>query len=147
MAERQDYSQSELFTQSADKGLYKPRVLKSPFFLRIRSYEKIMLLIMGMILISIISFSLGVENGKKSALAKINAKEQNSYTIQVASFKSKELALRHAQSLKKQGLTPVIFSKGSSIILCVGKFPNQESAQQLLIQLKRTYADCRIRRL
>ncbi|MDD5477002.1 MAG: SPOR domain-containing protein [Candidatus Omnitrophica bacterium] len=147
MAEKQDYSQSELFTQSLDNGHYKPHIPKNPFFLRIRGYEKAMLLIMGLVLVSIISFSMGVENGKRAAFAKNSGQDQNGYTIQVASFKNKELALRYAQSLKSDGLAPMVFAKGNYIILCVGKFSNQENAQPLLIQLQRTYAGCRIRRL
>ncbi len=147
MAEKQDYSQSELFTRSQDNGHYKPRIPKNPFFLRIRGYEKVMLLIMGLVLVSIISFSAGVENGKRAAPVKNRSWEQDGYTIQVASFKNKELALAQAQLLKKDGLTPLVFAKGNYIILCVGKFSNQESAQPLLIQLQRTYAGCRIRRL
>lgn len=147
MAEKQNYSQSELFTQSLDSRHYKPHIPKNPFFLRIRGYEKITLLIMGLVLISIVSFSAGVENGKRAAFAKNGGQDQNGYTIQVASFKNKELALRHAQSLKSDGLAPMVFAKGNYIILCVGKFSNQENAQPLLIQLQRIYAGCRIRRL
>lgn len=147
MAEKQDYSQSELFTQSLDNGHYKPHIPKNPFFLRIRGYEKVMLLIMGLVLVSVISFSAGVENGRRIAFAKNSSWNQNVYTIQVASFKNKELALANAQLLKKDGLAPMAFAKGNYIILCVGKFSNQESGQPLLIQLQRTYAGCRIRRL
>lgn len=147
MAEKQNYSQSELFTQSLDSRHYKPHIPKNPFFLRIRGYEKIMLLIMGLVLISIVSFSAGVENGKRAAFSKNSGWNQNSYTIQVASFKNKEIALAHARSLKNEGLAPMLFAKGNYIILCVGKFSNQESAQPTLIQLQRTYAGCRIRRL
>lgn len=147
MAEKQDYSQSELFTRSPDNGRYKPPTPKNPFFLRIRGYEKAMLLIMGLVLISIISFSVGVENGKRTVFAKNSSWDQNGYTIQVASFKNKELALAYAQLLKKEGLAPMVFAKRNYIILCVGKFSNQERAQPLLIQLQRTYAGCRIRRL
>jgi len=147
MAEKQDYSQSELFTQSLDSGHYKPHIPKDHFFLRIRGYEKVMLLVMGLVLVSIISFSMGVENGKRAVFTKNSGPDQNGYTIQVASFKNKELALARAQLLIKDGLAPMVFAKGNYIILCVGKYSNQESAQPLLIQLQRTYAGCRIRRL
>ena len=106
-----------------------------------------MLLIMGLVLTSIISFSLGVENGKRVSWAKNNTLDQLGFTIQVATFKNKQLALREVQLLLKEGLAPMAFAKKDSIILCVGKFSNQESAQPLLIQLQRTYAGCRIRRL
>jgi len=147
MAEKQDYSQSELFTQELDSGHYKPRSSLSPFFTRIRGYEKVLLLIMGLVLLSVISFSLGVEKGRRVALIASKNVEPESFTIQVAAFKNRTLALRQAQLLAKKGLAPLVFAKGSYIILCVGKFSNQESAQPLLIQLQRTYAGCRIRRL
>jgi len=147
MTEKQDYSQSELFTQELDNGQFKPRILSNPFFMRIRGYEKVMLLIMGLFLLSIISFSLGVEKGKRIAFISNSNLEPASYTIQVATFKNKGLALRQAQLLAKNGLVPLVFAKGNSIILCVGKFSNRESAQPLLTQLQKTYAGCRIRRL
>jgi hypothetical protein len=147
MADKQDYTQSELFTQASDSGHYKPTTRRNSFFLRIRGYEKAMLIMMGLVLISIISFSAGVENGKRNAFIGNTIVEKNGYTIQVASFQNKELALRHALMLKKSGLAPMVFVKGNYIILCVGKFSNQESGQPLLLQLQKTYAGSRIRRL
>jgi len=147
MAEKQDHPQAELFTQELNSGQYKPHLPKNPFSLRIRGYEKAMLLVMGVVLISIISFSLGVEKGKRVILADNNSSTGSSYTIQVAAFKNRELALREAGLLTKKGLDPVAFAKGNYIILCVGKFSNQESAQPLLAVLQKTYAGCRIRRL
>ena len=147
MAEKQDYLQPELFTQSLDGSQYKAQHSKDSFFRRIRGYEKTMLLLMGLILASIVAYSLGVEKGKQFILTDNNSKILDSYTIQVAGFKSREPALRQAQILAKKGLAPLAFAKGNLIILCVGKFPNQESAQPLLIVLQKTYAGCRIRRL
>jgi hypothetical protein len=147
MVEKQEYSQSELFSSGDDDGRYKPRNHKNPFFWRIRRYEKVMLLIMGLVLTSIVSFSLGVEKGRRIGWVKNNATAQAGYTIQLATFKNKQLALREVQLLLREGLTPMAFAKGGYIVLCVGKFSNQESAQPLLIQLQRTYAGCRIRRL
>jgi hypothetical protein len=147
MPEKQDYSQSELFTKELDSGQYKPRIPSNPFFSRIRGYEKVLLLIMGLVLLSIVSFSLGVEKGRRGVLVSNKDIQQVSYTIQIGAFKNRNLALRQAQILTKKGLAPLAFVKGSYIILCVGKFSNQESAQPLLSQLQRTYAGCRIRRL
>ena len=147
MADNQDNLQSELFSSPDNSGQYKGRLPKNPFFLRIRGYEKVMLLIMGLILTSIIFFSLGVERGRRVAGSKNNVLDQSGYTIQVAAFKNKQLALSAAQRLLKEGLTPMAFAKRGHIVLCVGKFSNQESAQPLLIQLQRAYAGCRIRRL
>jgi len=147
MAEKQDPSQGELFTQSLDTGQYKPHRQRNPFFMRIRGYEKAMLLIMGLMLVGIISFSLGVEKGKRLAFAPSSRTDQSGYTIQVGVFKSRGLAGREVLVLARKGFTPLAFVKGNYIILCVGKFSNQESAQPLLTVLQRTYAGCRIRRL
>jgi len=147
MAEKQDYSQTELFSTPDNGSQYKGYIRKHSFFLRIRGYEKAMLLIMGLVLVGIIAFSLGVEKGKRLAWVGNNSVKQGSFTIQVAAFKNKPLALQEAKRLSKEGLSPMVFAKGDYIVLCVGKFSNQESAQPLLIQLQRTYAGCRIRRL
>ncbi len=147
MAQKEDYTQNELFTQDSGSGQYKPRARVEPFFTRIRGYEKALLIIMGLVLLSIVSFSLGVEKGRRAALYRTRNAEPLTYTIQVAAFKNRALALRHAQALESKGLSPLIFAKGNYIILCVGKFSNQESAQPLLNQLQKTYAGCRIRRL
>jgi len=146
MPQKSDYTQPELFTQSEDSGHYKPKLPKNPFFLRFRNYEKALLLIMGLVLLSIISFSIGVENGRRIANVE-NSANQDTYTIQVETFKNRQLAFRKAQKLMEEGFSPMAFAKGSYIILCVGKFSNQESAQPLLIKLQRAYANCRIRRL
>ena len=147
MAEKQDSSQGELFIHSADDEQYKPHVRRNPFFMRFRGYEKVLLIIMGMVLVGIVSFSFGVENGKRLTLSRNSKGDLVSYTIQVAAFTNRELAAREVQLLSKKGLTPLAFAKGNYIILCVGKFSNQESAQPLLTVLQRTYAGCRIRRL
>ncbi|MDO8489700.1 MAG: SPOR domain-containing protein [Candidatus Omnitrophota bacterium] len=147
MAENQNPQQSELFTQDSSGGHYKGQPWQNLFFLRIRGYEKVILLIMGLSLASIISFSMGVERGKRIVLTESKSIGPYSYTIQVAAFKNRGLAFSHTQLLTKEGMSPMVFSKGSYIILCVGKFSNQESAQPLLTQLQRTYAGCRIRRL
>jgi hypothetical protein len=146
MAENQGSLQGELFTHSADDGQYKPQVRRNPFFMRFRGYEKALLLIMGMVLVGIVAFSFGVENGKHLVLTAKKGELVN-YTIQIAAFKNRELAAREVQLLSRKGLTPLAFAKGNYIILCVGKFSNQESAQPLLTVLQRTYAGCRIRRL
>jgi len=45
MAQKQQNVQAELFTQSEEGGQYQPHVFKNQFFLRIRNYEKLMLLV------------------------------------------------------------------------------------------------------
>jgi len=144
MLQRQQYQQTELFTPAESQNFRVPA--GKPFLLRIRGYEKALLFVMVFVLTGIVSYSVGVEKGKSVPLIN-KGYGQRAYTIQVASFKNKELALQHAESLTSRSLSPLIFSKGNYIILCVGKFFDEESAQPLLLQLQKTYTGSRIRRL
>ncbi|HOW36013.1 MAG TPA: SPOR domain-containing protein [Candidatus Omnitrophota bacterium] len=69
------------------------------------------------------------------------------YTIQVASFKSKDYAQKEAGALKKNGYNSLIIPKKNHLIVCVGKFSGKDQAQVVLTQLKKKYKDCMIRRL
>lgn len=69
------------------------------------------------------------------------------YTIQLASYRSKQDADKEAVLLKKKGLAPLILPKGKFVIICVGNFSNKQTAQSLLLVLKKRYQDCFIRRL
>ncbi len=161
MVERKDYSQLELFSQSQDSGR---RMNTGRIFLLgyVRGYEKAILLFVSFIAIGIISFSLGVEKGRRLAavpkpgirldLAAVQAPKpqiqpQNNYTIQLASYQSKTYAQRQAELLKKKGLTTLVLPKGSYTILCVGSFADKEKARPLLSELKKKYQDSFIRRL
>jgi cell division protein FtsN len=203
--ERQPGLQLELFTSSGNSGGLKPRAQGNPFLKHLRAYEKTLLIIIGIAVTSIISFSLGVEKGKQVALKKNNAAfdialktneaglrqplrqpaQQNvpaavkvkpnvqpvikpvvpvtedrnivaippvkatmgSYTVQVASYKTRSYAQKEAQALEKQGFSTVILSKGNYIVLCVGNFNSKEKAQSLVSQLQKRYQGCMVRRL
>ena len=73
--------------------------------------------------------------------------QPGTFTIQVASFKTRTNAQKEVEFLKKKGLTALIFNKGAYVILCVGNFPNKETAQPLLLELNKRYGSCSIRRL
>lgn len=73
--------------------------------------------------------------------------QSGSFTIQVATFKTKANALKEAEFIKKRGLGPILFSKNGYFILCVGNFPRKESALGLLAELNKRYGNCQIRRL
>lgn len=73
--------------------------------------------------------------------------DSGSFTIQLASFRSRGSAQDEAKTLQKKGLSPLIAAKGEYIILCVGSFSNRETAKPLLSELKKRYQDCYIRRL
>jgi len=87
---------------------------------------------------------------KEEALTQVvplTAQKQGAFTIQVASFKTKANAQKEAENIKKRGLSAILLNKGSYVILCVGNFPNKETAQPLLSELSRRYGSCQIRRL
>ncbi|MCM8770429.1 MAG: SPOR domain-containing protein [Candidatus Omnitrophica bacterium] len=69
------------------------------------------------------------------------------YTIQVASFKAKNEALKEVELLKKKGFDSVVLPKGKYLIVCVGNYPTKEEAKISLDKLKKKYQDCFIRRL
>ncbi|MCX5700128.1 MAG: SPOR domain-containing protein [Candidatus Omnitrophica bacterium] len=180
--ERQSSSQLELFSETGvvNDSSKKP-VSRNPILTRIWNHEKTILVVISVLLVGIISFSLGVEKGKRMVLAvQVNPEvakdalsanpvsvpqvqilvkkeevlkasnpitQQGSFTIQVASFKTKDSAQREAEFLKKKGFSTLFINKNSYIVLCVGNFPNKETALPLLSELNKRYRSCYIRRL
>jgi len=69
------------------------------------------------------------------------------YTIQIATYRNKSSAQKEAEILRKKGLSALVFSKGAYSILCVGNFNNKDAAKPTLVELKKRYKDCFIRRL
>jgi len=69
------------------------------------------------------------------------------YTIQLATYKAKTSAQKEADGLKKTGFSPILLSNDKYSVLCIGNFPNKETARNLLVKLKKQYRDCFIRRL
>ncbi|MFA5095813.1 MAG: SPOR domain-containing protein [Candidatus Omnitrophota bacterium] len=141
--ERQDNPQLELFSQSNDtRGLNANAA--NPLLNRIWNYEKTILIIIALLATGIIAFSLGVENGKRSALTSSLA---GTYTIQVAGFRDKAGARKEAEAIRKMGLSTMIFSKDGYFILCAGTFPDKDTALARAPQLKKRYVNSQIRRL
>lgn len=200
--EIQGNNQLELFSESNSDSLVRGRQSNGSFAAYIRRYEKTVLIIIAIITTCIVSFSLGVEKGKRISTRNYNSridlpmqvsgatqaraitakavtipaplpekqqlqqrtqqpasKQQDaaggqkiqqlmgSFTIQLASYKSKTSAQKEAEVLKRKGFTPLILSKGSFNVLCVGNFSTKKEAQSVLSELKKRYTGCYIRRL
>jgi len=64
--------QLELFTPGGNAGVLKPRSEKKAFLARFRAHDKVILMIIGVVVTSIVSFSLGVEKGKQISMRKSN---------------------------------------------------------------------------
>jgi cell division septation protein DedD len=177
----EDNQQLELFSQGEDNAKSASLRRSNPFVSSIRKSERLIITAIVFAITGIISFSLGVEKGKRIALTEkpgaahsfdlaatrpkaispqpvavpvagqppveVSAATQQGYTIQLASYKNLSSAQLEAQTLKKRGLSPLILTKSGYKVLCVGKFNNKETAQQLLSELSKRYEGCRIRRL
>lgn len=72
---------------------------------------------------------------------------ESGYIIQLACYKTKSYAQTEAEQLKKNGLNPLILTKGDYVVLCIGTFTDRENAKAHLSELKKRYKDCYIRRL
>ena len=86
--------QLELFTAGANAGVLKPRSQNKAFLARFRAYDRVILMIIGIVVTSIVSFSLGVEKGKQISMRKNNA--------------SFDVALNAQRSPVKQLQVPVV---------------------------------------
>jgi len=69
------------------------------------------------------------------------------YTVQLASYKSKEQALKEAQILQKRGLAPAVIYLRPYYVLCSGSFQENRTAELWRLKLKKQYRDCYVRRL
>lgn len=77
-----------------------------------------------------------------------NEEQEQLFTIQVASFKQEENALKEADLLKGIGHDEAFVRQaGSYSIVCVGKFSKKMEATRYSSKLKKKYNDCLVRRL
>ncbi len=159
--------QLELFSKDSSAFKIRNQPAVSPFAKFLRGYEKKALLVVGILIIGIISFSLGVQKGRRISIAQQQQQpfvktaikntiveqihpQQNSnltYTIQLASYKGKACAEKEAQALKKKGLVPIILIKGNYAVLYAGSFADRKTAQINLTEFRKTYRDCCIREI
>ncbi|MDI6606353.1 MAG: SPOR domain-containing protein [Candidatus Omnitrophota bacterium] len=173
MIEGYDNYQLELFNEP--KVSFPKRPLGNRFFNFLHRHEKKFLIVIGIAVSCMISFSLGVKRGKKLSVLKssvsfdlaekkieikkspelnqqqeqpvITNDDAQGYTVQLASYKAKKFADREAEALKKKGLMPLVLYKGDYVVLCAGKFSDKEEARSSMSKLKKEYKDCYLRRL
>lgn len=67
-----DFTQLELFSQSKDPRPQERR--NNPFFAFVWTYEKTILLVIALVAVGVVSFSLGVEKGKRMALLRSDSR-------------------------------------------------------------------------
>lgn len=166
MMEKKSSFQLELFKQPNDGAGAIRDTPARPLLNYIWSYEKTILIIIGIVITGIASFSLGVEKGRRitditGQIIRVQAPvikieepkrelmplEGENYVIQLASYKVGSYAQKEAALLKKRGLEPLVLAKGSYIVLFVSNIPNKQTARSLLAELKKRYRDCYLTRL
>jgi len=171
--EKDPNRQLELFSDTQDDAkVYHRHSSQNHFSGRIWGYEKSILIVISLLVIGIISYSLGVKKGRRAlgntnepvaSLPKLEVTvpamavlpqelplepaNKSGYAIQVASFKTDSYAKKEVEILKARGYKALTLDKGAHVIVCVGDFKNEAEAQSMLSALRRYYKDCRIRRL
>ncbi|MDD5449268.1 MAG: SPOR domain-containing protein [Candidatus Omnitrophica bacterium] len=172
--EKQSELFGEFKNQEERGSLLNKGAFPEKSFTFILSRDKLILVSVGLIILLIIVFALGFEKGKgRTALssrpaaapaqrqvyapapvplqeAKKPAAQQpqalKPYTIQVATFKSKDLAQQETAKLKKLGFPAVILEGNGLYEVRVGEFADTKAATSALNTLKRVYKDCYIRK-
>ena len=135
-------SQLEMFSKTTaydqqEKG-------RGSFFGYIRAYEKIILLILGIIATGIISFSFGVEKGKSITASAANSRF-NSAAVQLktppvaASVAANQITPEQKQStttpaVSKAGVRP---EDSGAYTIQLASFNNRSNAQKELVTLKK----------
>jgi len=69
------------------------------------------------------------------------------YTIQVFTYKDRNLAMKRTEQLARNGYKPFIIYYAGLYQICLGKYLNRESAQKDLMVLSKNYKDCLIRNM
>jgi len=69
------------------------------------------------------------------------------YTVQLASYRSREQALKDAQLLQKKGLSPAVLYMQPFYVLCSGSFQDKRTADLWCLKIKKQYRDSYVRRL
>lgn len=144
------------------------------------SLEHLIFITIGIIILALIAFSLGVERGKSvtlrdrrvegakapgpskedTGLNSAAPEEERSgieyeaaekpvldYTVQVASYVSRGTAESRAGELKSKGYEAFVLHKGSYYVMCIGRFPDRQSANAERDSLRKEYSDCLVRKI
>ncbi len=123
------------------------------------SYENIIILSIGLVMLLIVCYSLGVEKGRHLVQARSEdiqlEQEEVQKTpkiespkpkvlpyIQVASFRTDKYARKEIERLKNKGYRPFATTRGKYRVVCVGGYKNRDEARKALKQLREVYTDC-----
>lgn len=157
--------QPELFGEFREserkKSIFQGGTAPEKTFVFVFSREKLILSFIAFIIALAIMFAVGFEKGRKSVLSR-NAVRQarvvnvnpeplktvlpKAYTIQVATYRSKESAQQEGIKLKGRGFPVVIIGINGIYQILVGEYAAEKDARQTLNVLKKTHSGSYIRK-
>jgi cell division protein FtsN len=132
--EKANFSQLELFRQNKSDADFRVH-RGSAFFNNIRKYEKTILLIIGFIITGIISFSLGVENGKSQVAAKIDSHMDIALKSEPSEKRVVFRPLEKQEGIRNEQVQPKEYIENYTIQ--VASFQTKTSAQREIEVLKK----------
>ena len=161
--------QNELFDEfkTEEKGfkIFKgfARQPKGRIFIFQLSVEKIAFLFIGVILILVVSFCLGVDRGKRiiniakpimitvktkpAPVTNITTKTPLAsrkgiiYTVRIASYVNKKSAADETAKLRQLGFPAYVKTSGKYYIICVGDYMDRKQADAVLPALRNKYGN------
>lgn len=135
--ENQATTQLELFSTAAGASTQKRR-LNNFSLSRLRNYEKALFVIIGIIITSVISFSLGVEKGKRLSALNNNMRLDLARAALTPKLQAKETIAELkviAPARQEAAINKIDPLKGYTIQLA--SYKNQSSAQKEALNLKK----------
>ena len=159
--------QNELFGEYKEKKthgrFFKKNIFSSQSFLINLSYEKAVFITVVLFMVLLVSFTLGVERGKRitskseskpkvfeakkadSALPQ-DIKDTAQYIIQLKTFTDEINARKEEAYLKSRGFNSFVLKQANIYKVCIGTFEKKEDAQNYLLKLKLRYKDSFVRK-
>ncbi|MDP2904963.1 MAG: SPOR domain-containing protein [Candidatus Omnitrophota bacterium] len=135
-------SQLEMFSKTT--AYDQQETGRGTFFGYVRAYEKMILLILGMIVTGIVSFSFGVEKGKSIAASRANSRFDSAAVQPKTQPVAAGLAANQIAPGQKQGATAPASSKAGvrpedsgAYTIQLASFNNRSNAQKELTALKK----------
>ncbi len=144
--------QPELFGEFREseikKNVFQGGTLPEKTFVFAFSREKLILFFIAFIIVLVIMFAIGFERGRKTVSYRNTVRQvlPKPYTIQVATYRSKESAQKEGIKIKTKGFPVVIIGINGTYQILVGEYATERDAQQALNVLKKTYSGSYIRK-
>jgi len=127
--------QLELFSQSKDKAEIINPSASSSFLRAIWAYEKTILIIIGLVITSIISFSLGVEKGKKVSILRNNF--QVNRDLSPKSMMAPENQAQSLPTKKEEVIKEIPLLEKQNYVIQLASYKARSSAQREMELLKK----------